>query len=116
MYLNRAEAYAKSGQNQLALDDANVIRARAGISGGDLYSLGDLQGAATVLDAVLQERRMELAYEGHRSIDVYRNKQSMNRNFPGVQPHEVINWDDPRNIYFIPQDELFYNELASQND
>lgn len=116
MYLNRAEAHAKLGDDQLALDDANVIRARAGILPEDMYTLGDLQGAATVLDAVLQERRMELAYEGHRAIDVFRNKKSMDRNFPGVQPKEVINWDNNRNIYFIPQDELFYNDLAEQND
>jgi starch-binding outer membrane protein, SusD/RagB family len=116
MYLNRAEAHAKNGDDQLALDDINVIRARAGLSGGDLYSLGDLQGAATVLDAVLQERRLELAYEGHRSIDVFRNKLSMDRTFPGIQPKEVITWDNPRNIYFIPQDELFANELAEPND
>jgi starch-binding outer membrane protein, SusD/RagB family len=117
MYLNRAEAYAKKGgQDQLALDDANVIRARAGIDASDLYTLGDLQGASSVLNAVLQERRLELAYEGHRSIDVFRNKLNMDRNFPGVQPHEVISWEANRNIYFIPQDELLYNILAGQND
>lgn len=116
MYLNRAEAYAKEGEDQLSLDDANVIRERAGISGDDLYSLGDLHGATTVLGAVLQERRMELAYEGHRTIDVFRNKLTMNRNFPGVQPKEVVDWTNPRIIYYIPQDELLYNDLAKQND
>jgi tetratricopeptide (TPR) repeat protein len=116
MYLNRAEAYAKKGQDQLALDDINVIRKRAGIADEDLYTLGDLQGAASVLGAVLQERRMELAYEGHRTIDVFRNKLPMDRTFPGVQPHEVVNWDAARNIYFIPQDERLANPLAEQND
>lgn len=116
MYLNRAEAYAKKGEDQKALDDINVIRARAGLSGDDLYSLGNLQGTASVLDAVLQERRLELAYEGHRTIDVFRNKLSMDRTFPGIQPQEIITWDNPRNIYFIPQDELFANEMARQND
>jgi tetratricopeptide (TPR) repeat protein len=38
MYLNRAEAYAKKGQDQLALDDINVIRRRAGIADEDLYT------------------------------------------------------------------------------
>jgi tetratricopeptide (TPR) repeat protein len=116
MYLNRAEAHAKNGDDQLALDDANVIRERAGITEADLYSPGDLQGATTVLNAVLQERRMELAYEGHRTIDVFRNKLTMDRNFPGVQPKEIVDWTSPRIIYFIPQDELFYNDLAEQND
>ncbi|WP_224994361.1 RagB/SusD family nutrient uptake outer membrane protein [Cesiribacter sp. SM1] len=116
MYLNRAEAYAKLGQDQLALDDINVIRQRAGLSGDALYSLTNLQGASSVLGAVLQERRLELAYEGHRSIDLYRNKLDMNRNFPGVQPQEVVSWQSPRNIYYIPQDELFTNRLATQNE
>jgi starch-binding outer membrane protein, SusD/RagB family len=116
MYLNRAEAYAKTGEDQKALDDINVIRSRAGLSGDDLYSLSNLQGAATVLGAVLQERRIELAYEGHRSIDLFRNKLPMDRTFQGIQPKEVVPYDDPRNIYFIPQDELFANKLAVQND
>jgi hypothetical protein len=116
VYLNRAEAYAKIGEDQKALDDANVIRARAGISGTGLYALGKLQGTASVLAAVLQERRLELAYEGHRAIDVYRNKLSMDRNFPGVQPKEVIDWNNARNIYYVPQDELAVNLLAKQND
>jgi starch-binding outer membrane protein, SusD/RagB family len=116
MYLNRAEAYAKNGDTQLALDDINVIRTRAGLEGDALYTLDNLQGETTVLGAVLQERRLELAYEGHRSIDVARNKLDMDRNFPGVQPQEVVSWDDPSNIYFIPQDEMFANDLADQND
>jgi tetratricopeptide (TPR) repeat protein len=116
MYLNRAEAHAKKGDNQLALDDINVIRARAGLSGDDLYSTGNLQGTSSVLEAVLQERRLELAYEGHRPIDVFRNQLSMDRTFPGIQPKEVISWESPRNIYYIPQDELFANEQARQND
>ena len=115
MYLNRAEAYAKTGEDQKALDDINEIRIRAGLE-SEQYTLGDLQGAATVLEAVLQERRLELAYEGHRAMDVYRNKLSMDRTFPGVQPKEVVDWDDLRIIYYIPQDELFTNKACAQND
>jgi starch-binding outer membrane protein, SusD/RagB family len=116
VYLNRAEAYAKKGQGQLALNDANVIRKRAGIADVDLYTLSDFQGAEDALSAVLQERHMELAYEGHRSIDVFRNKLPMDRTFPGVQPHEIVNWDAARNIYYIPQDERLANPLVEQND
>lgn len=120
-YLNRAEAYAKTSEPQKALDDLNVIRSRAGLSGDALYALDDLQGAPTVLDAVLQERRIELAYEGHRVFDVFRNKKSMDRSFPGVHLAEgentqVIEYTNPRIIYYIPQDEIFANTACDQND
>ncbi len=117
----RAEAYAKTAQPQNALDDINVIRSRAGLSGDALYALDDLQGAPTVLDAVLQERRLELAYEGHRAFDVYRNKKSMDRSYPGVhlaegETTQIIEYTNPRIIYYIPQDEIFANTACDQND
>ncbi len=114
MYLNRAEANAKKGNDDDAIADINIIRGRAGLS-GSLYSLGNLQGASSVLNAVLQERRLELAYEGHRTMDVYRNKLNMDRTFPGVQPKVSVSWEDNRNIYFIPQDELLINDVCAQN-
>ncbi|MBN8577236.1 MAG: RagB/SusD family nutrient uptake outer membrane protein [Cytophagales bacterium] len=115
MYLNRAEAYAKKGDTPNALADINVIRTRAGLA-TSLYSAGNLQGASSVLNAVLQERRLELAYEGHRAIDVYRNKLNLDRTFPGVQPKVVVSWEDPRNIYYIPQDEVIVNTICAQNN
>src|SRR5690606_11954842 len=42
MYLIRAEANAKTGNAQAALDDVNLIRQRAGLSGDKLYTLGNL--------------------------------------------------------------------------
>src|SRR5690606_18871667 len=83
MYLNRAEANAKLDNLQEALDDVNIIRSRAGLSGGALYSTGNLLGLPNVLDAVLQERRLELAFEGHRSFDLFRNNLPMVRAYPG---------------------------------
>lgn len=115
MYLNRAEAYAKSGNNAAAIEDINTLRRRAGLNDA-LYSANNLLGLSSVLDAVLQERRIELAYEGHRAIDVYRNKRSLDRTFPGVHPQKLVPFDDPRNIYYIPQDEMFANTLCEQND
>jgi starch-binding outer membrane protein, SusD/RagB family len=115
VYLNRAEAFAKLGDQTKALVDANTIRSRAGVSNA-LYTTSNLQGATSVLGAVLQERRIELAFEGHRAIDLSRNKLAQNRVFPGVQPQKVVNFDDARNIYYIPQDELFANTSCVQND
>lgn len=104
--LNRAEAYAHLGQDSKALDDINIIRKRAGLTGSELFGISNMHGYTKVLDVVLDERRMELAFEGHRSQDVYRNKLSLDRRFSGVQPWEIVKHDDNRIIYFIPSDEM----------
>jgi hypothetical protein len=104
--LNRAEAYAKLGMNAEALADVNVIRTRAGLSGDELFSLSNMHGYQNVLDVVLDERRMELAFEGQRAFDVYRNELSLNREYAGVQPWEIINYTDNKIQYLIPEDEI----------
>lgn len=101
--LNRAEAYARMGGNDdKALDDVNVIRARAGIPAEGQFSTTNMHGYANVIDVVMDERRMELAFEGHRMFDVYRNKQNMDRQYPGCQPWGVVKYDDPHIQYPIP--------------
>lgn len=102
--LNRAEANAKLGNDQLAIDDVNVIRNRAGIPEWKLGSLGKYE---SVLDVVLDERRLELCFEGHRAIDVYRNGKDLDRRFGGCHPYEVIKPADMdvRYPYCIPYTE-----------
>ena len=102
--LNRAEAYAKLGKNAEALADVDAIRARAGIPAEGMFS-SNMHGYDNVLDIVLDERRMELAFEGHRMFDVYRNGKKMNREFGGVQKWEIVENTDPRTQYPIPYGE-----------
>lgn len=99
--LNRAEAEAHLGDDAAALADVDIIRKRAGIPDEGLFT-SSMHGYNSVLEVVLDERRLELAFEGHRMYDVYRNKLSMNREYPGVQPWEIIAYDDPRIQYPIP--------------
>ena len=131
MYLNRAEAEAKSGQTAAALSDVDLIRSNRGLQ-GSLYN-GQVPAGSTVLDVVLKERRIELAFEGHRPFDVYRNKLSMNRTYwgyhlaglktsdinlsvqPAGYPDMIIQPTDPRIIYYIPIDEINTNTLCTQN-
>jgi hypothetical protein len=103
--LNRAEAYAKLGQDAKALEDVNMIRARAGIPSEGMFSAGAMHGYDNVLDIVLDERRMELAFEGHRMFDVYRNKRNMDRRFGGAHPWEIVNYNDNKIQYPIPYGE-----------
>ncbi|MBR3405794.1 MAG: RagB/SusD family nutrient uptake outer membrane protein [Bacteroidales bacterium] len=103
--LNRAEAYAKKGEDAKALTDVNVIRTRAGIpalSAGDLSGLGYQK----MLDLVLDERRMELCFEGHRFFDVFRNNLPMDRRYVGYHTWEIIQPNDLRIAQLISQDEI----------
>ena len=101
--LNRAEAYAKiGGKDAEALADVNTIRTRAGLSGTALFSATNMHGYTSVFDVVMDERRLELAFEGHRAFDLYRNKLPMNRQFAGAQPWEIVDFNDNKIQYPIP--------------
>ncbi|GAA4435651.1 hypothetical protein GCM10023091_12480 [Ravibacter arvi] len=119
IYLIRAEAYAHLGQEEKALEDVNVIRKRAGLA-NSLYSKGSLGGHESVLDAVLEEKRIELAFECQRKFDLFRNNRALVRNYPGYhllsgQTTQVIEPNDPRVVYFIPQQEIVLNPNLVQN-
>ena len=109
--LNRAEAYAKLNLNDKALADVNIIRSRAGLSGDALYTASNMHGYTSVLDVVLDERRLELAFEGQRMFDLYRNKKNMDRQYAGVQPWEIINYDNKKIQYPIPSNEILVSGL-----
>ena len=104
--LNRAEAYARSGQDAKALEDVNAIRTRAEIPAEGLFAPGNLLGYQNVIDVVMDERRMELAWEGHRLFDMCRNKLKMDRRYAGAQPYEVVDpTTQPHIVYPIPNNE-----------
>ena len=121
MYLNRAEANAKLGNSQKALDDVNLIRTRAGIT--IPITLANV-GAGGVLGAVLEERRLEFAFEGQRAYDLFRNNLPLVREYPGTHSlNNVPNTNikqtflptDPRVIFYIPQYEIDNNPKLTQN-
>ena len=109
--LNRAEAAAKLGKDAEAIADVNVIRKRAGIPEWKNLAEAQTHEYKDALSVVLDERRMELCFEGHRAFDVYRNKLAMDRRFAGVQPWEVVQPDDLRIPYQIPDDEILVSGI-----
>ena len=113
--LNRAEAYAHLNQEAEALADINVIRTRAGLSGDALMTSANMKkrGYPTVLDAVLDERRLELYYEGFRITDLLRNQRDIDRRFPSRTVCEVIPYTDPRIQYQIPTSETSVSGIPS---
>jgi hypothetical protein len=106
--LNRAEAYAKTGKPAEALADVNTIRKRAGLTGDALMTVDNInaRGYADALECVLDERRRELCYEGHRMFDVFRNNLPMDRRFVGCHDWEILQPNDPRIALLLPLDEI----------
>lgn len=103
--LNAAEAYARSDKADEALELVNVIRKRAGIPEEGMFSKMQMHGYSNAIDVVMDERRMELAFEGHRLFDVYRNKKDMDRHFPGFQLWNTVSHLDNHIVYPIPNAE-----------
>ncbi|HEY0678287.1 MAG TPA: RagB/SusD family nutrient uptake outer membrane protein [Chitinophagaceae bacterium] len=111
VYLNRAEARVKTGDNTGALADLNVIRVRAG-----LLPASGLAGQA-LFDEILKQRRIELAFEGHNSFDYFRNGLTMVRNYSSFNSTPItIPATDPKVVLRIPQDEINFNPNLVQND
>ena len=98
MYLVRAEANRRlnSAVGDTPANDVSLIRARAGVA----------PIAAPTLDQILQERRFELAFEGHRLHDIKRFRQSV-----GTFP-----WNSPRLVLPIPKREVDVNPALVQNE
>ena len=73
--LNLAEAANAVGRTQEALDQLIAIRRRAGIEPGanNLYGLQAGMSRQQMQDAIMFERRIELAFEGKRFWDLRRN-------------------------------------------
>lgn len=125
MYLIRAEANAKMGNVEAALEDVNLLRARAGLSGSALHTPASIAAAGkSALDVVLEERFLELAFEGHRAYDLFRNGRPMERNYPGTHSlnntpttntYQIVEPTDPRVVFFIPQAEIDRNPNLTQN-
>lgn len=73
-YLARAEAHARTSQFDLAAADVFSVR-----SARDLTATNITYANATeALTDILAERRLELAYEGHRYTDIKRMRNDLN--------------------------------------
>jgi len=115
MYLNRAEARAKTGDTAGALEDLNLIRDRANI-----FTYSEVPEDRTILDIVLEERRVELAFEAHRRYDIFRNGLTLDRRYPGThdrgsKPLLTVPATSPRVIDFIPEAQILAQPNLEQN-
>jgi hypothetical protein len=106
MYLIRAEARAHSGDLIGAKEDLNTIRHTAGLTNTSATTPDE------ILDAILQERRLELFTEfGHRFFDLKRFNK-IQTILSAVKP----GWDLHDDLFPIPEAELNLNpNLKPQN-
>lgn len=111
MYLNKAEALYKLGRDGEAIIVLNELRQHRDVPA---YVAGDVvtgRGKTNLLDVILDERRLELAYEGHRTYDVFRNKRALDRDYPGTHAMNTnsdisISWDAVNAIQLIPRTQI----------
>jgi hypothetical protein len=138
VYLNRAEAYAKKADVASAVADLNeiltnrLIVPEGGVLDDYLYKEASIS-TGEIVDVVLRERRIELAFEGHRIFDLLRNGKDIVRNYwgfhldvyngipPGAEPGldaggVVFHATDPWVIYPIPSSEISTNKLCIPNE
>lgn len=72
LLLNIAECYAAQGNTGKCLEYLKQIRRRVGIPEANNYGLGTFADKYAAIEACLYERRVELAYEGKRALDISR--------------------------------------------
>lgn len=80
LFLNRAEAYYHDKQEDLARQDLNKIRERAG-----LEAVQDDLSGQDLLEEILLQRRLELAFEGHRFFDLKRQGKDIIKEIGNVR-------------------------------
>jgi len=111
VYLNRAEAYANLNRRDPAREDLNTIRLRANPDADPVNASGD-----ALLEAILEERRRELAFEGHLLFDRTRYKEDVTRQYCTGEPSCNEAYPSPRFVLPIPRDAMNANDALRQND
>lgn len=104
LYLIRAEAQARSnGDLVQALTDVNRIRTRAGLAALTNQTNEQLQAQITL------QRRLELAFEGHRWFDLKRRGSGL------VKATGNLSYGDYRILAPLPLSEIQANKNLKQN-
>ncbi|HEX8038673.1 MAG TPA: RagB/SusD family nutrient uptake outer membrane protein [Chryseosolibacter sp.] len=104
MFLIRAEARAQQQNTTGAQEDVNVLRTRA-----NAPTVGSLS-QSQMLSVIEDERRYELAFEGHRWYDLVRTGRA-----DDVMPAFSPNWKSTYERWPIPQREIQNNPALAGN-
>jgi ragB/susD domain protein len=113
--LLKAEAYAALGQTAQAAALVNQVRARVGLA-----PIASTLSQEQMKEAVLKERRLELAFEGYRWFDLVRNDKAistmntLNTRDTG-RLRQLYPMTENTLLYPVPQSELENNTKLTQN-
>ncbi|MEY3432736.1 MAG: hypothetical protein RL131_672 [Bacteroidota bacterium] len=109
VYLNRAEAMSTPGSavfnESAALADVNTIATNRGLT-----AFSGLTGSA-LYEEVLRQRRLELAFEGHRFFDLKR----LGRDLVKAPHYNTVAFTDVRILAPLPTREVDGNKNLVQN-
>ena len=105
IYLIRAESYARLATPNVtnALADLNQIRVRAGLTPFAATT------STTILNEIELQRRLELAFEGHRWFDLKRLGRDV------IKSTGNVPYGDTRTLAPIPNAEIIANKNLIQN-
>ena len=106
--LMKAEALNEQGQAAQAMETLNIVRRRAGLA-----NVANLSQSA-LREKIIHERRIELAFEGHRWFDMIRlqNGDYAINFLRSIGKSRVTK---ERLLFPIPQTEMDANSLMTQN-
>ncbi|MBL0884207.1 MAG: RagB/SusD family nutrient uptake outer membrane protein [Chitinophagaceae bacterium] len=112
IYLIRAEALARLGQWQSGLADLNTLLIKRWRTG--TFVPINAVNAADALEKILQERRKELVWRGHRWLDLKRfNRQGrsiqLTRKFAGQT--FTLDPNHPKYVFAIPENEIIQSGI-----
>lgn len=107
--LNYAEAAARTatGVDADAIAKLNLVRDRSRVSAAQ-YTIASFTNATSLINAILGERRIELAFEGHRFWDIMRIKSSVTNKYDndGSSLLAPQAFGAEKSIFPIPQGEV----------
>lgn len=109
VYLIRAEARAEQSNEAGALEDLNLIAKRCDPNATDIAASGQ-----ALIDAILLERRKELAFEGDRLYDLLRRGLTYTK-YQSTTVSRQVTAPNDRLIGPIPQREIDANPNVTQN-
>lgn len=113
-----AEAQNEQGNTASAITNLNLVRARAGLAASTVTDQAGLR------DVIAHERRVELAFENHRWLDLVRTGKAIEvMNADGVKLKQQYSYLTPDSymvntnklIYPIPVSEIQLNPALIQN-